>query len=380
MKLFINRVFSMAIYITKFLFNLLNKLIKQITNKLRFSITFKITVTYVSIFILLSTITNILVLVGFEHFIISNSPSNYVYILAIILFIFSILGTLSIVFIGSKTSRKLVSPIETMTKTAKEISINALDKRLDVSGSKDELKDLAITFNEMLDRIQISVEQQNQFVSDASHELRTPIAVIQGYANLLNRWGKDDKEVLEESIRAIKSESEDMKYLVENLLFLARGDKNTQKINKKTFLLNKVIDEIINETRIIDSTHAILSEHNEEFTINGDKGLIKEALRIFIDNSIKYTPSEGIIILNSLNKSNKAIITIEDTGIGIPQDDISNIFNRFYRADKSRTKRSGGTGLGLPIAKWIINNHNGIINVWSKEGIGTKITLEIPIK
>ena len=156
--------------------------------------------------------------------------------------------------IGSKASKKMLLPIKDMTKTTKAISINALETRLNVSISHDELKDLAETINKMLDGIQTSYEQQNQFVSDASHELRTPIAVIQGYANMLYRWGKDDKEVLEESITAIKSEAEDMQQLVEKLLFLARSDKNTQKIEKKSFYINELVDEIIKETKLIDTS------------------------------------------------------------------------------------------------------------------------------
>ena len=317
---------------------------------------------------------------SFDYYIKNDSPSDYIYILGVILVAFNIIGVAAIIFIGSRASKKLIKPIKVMTEMVKEISVNDLDKKLDIRGSKDELKDLAKTFNDMLDRIQISIEQQNQFVSDASHELRTPIAVIQGYANLLDRWGKDDKQVLDESISAIKSESESMKKLVENLLFLARGDKNTQKIDKQNFIMSEVVNEILKETRLIDNIHSIINDQNEEYTINADKSLIKEALRIFIDNSIKYTPAKGSIKVNSYTKSNSAIISIEDTGIGIPKEDLPNIFNRFYRSDKSRTKKSGGTGLGLAIAKWIIDNHNGKINVWSEVNEGTVIRIELPIE
>ncbi len=372
-------ILSIVVYIMKFLFNLLEQGIEKISNRLRFSITFKLTLSYVFIFILISLITSTLALVGFSYYIADSSYHNYVWVLGIILLISNVLGLSLIVFIGSKTSKKLLSPIDTMTKMVKEISINALNKRLDVRGSKDELKDLAITFNETLNRLQESVEKQNQFVSDASHELRTPISVIQGYVNLLDRWGKEDKEILEESLEAIKSESENMKNLVENLLFLARGDKHTQKINKEEFPLDKLIEEILTETKLIDDSHIIRNEQNENIIVNADKNLIKEALRIFLDNSIKYTPSGGTIKLSSYTKNNKAIITIEDTGMGISQEHLPHIFDRFYRTDKSRTRESGGTGLGLSIAKWIIDNHMGTIIVNSKVNIGTKITVELPL-
>ena len=297
----------------------------------------------------------------------------------IILFlnIFSLMITLGV---GSKASKKMLLPIKDMTKTTKAISINALETRLNVSSSHDELKDLAETINKMLDGIQTSYEQQNQFVSDASHELRTPIAVIQGYANMLYRWGKDDKEVLTESISAIKSEAQDMQQLVEKLLFLARSDKNTQKIEKECFYINELVDEIIKETKLIDTFHQIKTDVNLQASIYADKKLLKQALRVFIDNSIKYTPKGGSIVLNSYIKKKNLILEIIDSGIGISKEDLPYIFNRFYRCDKSRAKESGGTGLGLSIAKWIIGKHNGSILVESRPEAGTKITIGIPMK
>lgn len=342
--------------------------------------TFKITITFIFIFIFVFSSMSIGIYLSYDAYLKNVIKGDFRELLCAILICSNIIGFLLVILIGSKASKKLISPIEIMTKSMQNISINELDQRLNVCGSKDELKDLAKTFNEMLDRIQKSVETQNQFVSDASHELRTPIAVIQGYVNLLDRWGKDDKQVLNESIDAIKSESENMKILVEQLLFLARGDKNTQQINKESFMLNDLLNEIIKETKMIDTCHTIISEQNEEIQISADIKLIKEALRIFIDNSIKYTGEGGTIKINSYINNEKLFITIEDNGIGISEEDLPHIFGRFYRADKSRTKQSGGTGLGLSIAKWIIDNHNGNIAIWSKPNIGTIIRVELPTK
>lgn len=301
-------------------------------------------------------------------------------ILGVILLIIDFLFIFITITNGSKASKKMLSPVETMTNTVKRINVSALDTRLDVSGSQDELKELAETFNNMLDRIQHSYEIQNQFVSDASHELRTPIAVIQGYINLLDRWGKNDRPVLEESIAAIKSEAQDMKDLVEKLLFLARSDKNTQKVEKTIFDLNDLVSEVVKETKLIDSKHEIVNTQNENIKIYADSKLLKEVLRIFIDNSIKYTPPHGKITIDSYMQNNQAVISISDTGIGISKEDLPNIFNRFYRADKSRAKETGGTGLGLSIAKWIILKHKGTIQVDSRLNFGTKITLFLPLQ
>jgi two-component system, OmpR family, sensor histidine kinase ArlS len=300
-----------------------------------------------------------------------------VIILGIVLFGINSLLILSVISGGARSSRRILRPIEVMTKTVENITINELDTRLDVRGSQDELKDLARTFNSMLDRIQQSYEQQNQFVSDASHELRTPISVIQGYASLLDRWGKNDAQVLEESITAIKTESENMKDLVEKLLFLARGDKNTQRIEREDFYLNELIDEIIKETKMIDESHEICSEKNETILINADRRLIKEAIRVFVDNSIKYTPEGGKIKIDSFLRERSAQVSIEDTGVGISKEDLPHIFNRFYRADKSRTRVTGGTGLGLAIAKWIIERHNGKVSVQSEISVGTRVTIKL---
>lgn len=276
-------------------------------------------------------------------------------------------------------SRKILRPLDEMTKTVKNITINEMNTRLNVSGSQNELKDLAITFNNMLDRIQEAYEIQNQFVSDASHELRTPIAVIQGYSRLLERWGKDDEQALEESIEAIKSEANSMKELVEKLLFLARGDKNTQEVNKERFHLDELIEEILKETKLIDNTHFITCDKNEVIEIYADSKLIKQAMRVFIDNSIKYTPEGGAINISS-NKRNESVeIVIKDNGIGIDAKDIPKIFDRFYRSDKSRTRETGGNGLGLSIAKWIIKKHNGSIRVDSAINVGTRITFSLPL-
>lgn len=280
--------------------------------------------------------------------------------------------------IGSLTSRKMLRPIDNMTRTARSISAGDLSMRLDPVDSHDELKDLAITFNEMLNRIQHSFEQQNVFVSDASHELRTPISVIQGYANLLQRWGTEEPNVLAESIGAIKSEADYMKELVEKLLFLAGTDKKKQQLESMPFPLHELIAEIVKESCLIDSDHQINSKSNELILLHGDRSLLKQALRIFMDNSRKFTPVGGSIELNSTLKGKTALITVKDNGIGIAAEDLPQIFHRFYKADKSRTREGSGAGLGLSIAKWIIEQHQGELKVESILGQGTSMIISLP--
>lgn len=309
-----------------------------------------------------------------------NSEYDFLKILFILMVIADAIGILLSIGTGYVLSKRMLKPIDNITKTAQSISINNLKTRIDVKGPDDELSRLAITFNDMIDRLQDSFERQTQFVSDASHELRTPISVIQGYADLLNRWGKDDRLVLDESVTAIKNETESMASLVEKLLFLARGDSGTQRLEKEEFWLNKVINEVIKESGLIADNHKIVSTQNDSLSIYADRKMIKQMLRIFIDNSIKFTPEQGEIRIALVNQDSTAKITIEDTGMGIPEEDIPQIFNRFFRVDKARTREKGGSGLGLSIAKWIIDSHNGNISVESSVGKGTKIDITLPVR
>ncbi len=309
-----------------------------------------------------------------------ETENMYIRMLFIVLMAANSISVLTSVLVGSRVSRKMLKPIETMTETVKSITINNLDKRLDVRGSKDELKELAQTFNQMIDRIQNSYERQNQFVSDASHELRTPISVIQGYASLLDRWGKDDRNVLEESISAVKSESENMKDLTEKLLFLARADKDLHRLQKEDFIMNELIDEVVRETKLIDADHEIISEAGGDVRIYADRKALKQAIRVFVDNSIKFTPPGGKIKIGLYTHKNHLVVVIEDTGIGIPAEDIPHVFDRFYRSDKSRSKVTGGHGLGLSIAKWIIDSHKGKIEIRSNVNEGTRVSIHLPCR
>jgi signal transduction histidine kinase len=258
-------------------------------------------------------------------------------------------------------------------------SMNAsrLDTRISVDGTQEELKKLAEAINGLLDRISEAYRSQVRFVSDASHELRTPIAVIQGYANLLDRWGKNDPKALQESIDTIKGEASNMKELVEKLLFLARGDTNTLALQLENIDLATLVDEVLKQTRLIDGDHEYTAELSPVL-IYADEALMKQALRILIDNAMKYTPAGGHIKLSVTVRQGSACLTVQDDGIGIPSQALPNIFDRFYRADESRARATGGNGLGLSITKWIVERHGGRIEVLSREDLGTRISILLP--
>lgn len=296
------------------------------------------------------------------------------------LVILVILLLLAAVF-GSLLMRKMMRPVYEMTHKARSISASDLSIRIDSVHSHDELKELAETFNDMLDRIQKSYEQQRRFVSDASHELRTPLSVISGYANLLRRWGSGDQEVLNESIGKIVDEASNMQQLVDSLLFLARADQKTQPVHFERFDVSGMMADVAEETRLIDAGHTISAEIEPEIFITADPALIKQAVRAVVENSIKYTPQNGKITISCRRKTGGAELIVKDTGVGIDEQDLPHIFDRFYKADESRTRgQKGSSGLGLSIVKWIVERHGGKISVESKYGSGTATVMELPFE
>lgn len=282
---------------------------------------------------------------------------------------------------AKKENIKILDPIREMSELATSLNVNTLgSERINVEGTQNELRDLAILINQMLDRIELSYESQKQFVSDASHELRTPIAVIQGYGNMLKRWGSKEKDVLEESIEAINNEAKSMQDLVEKLLFLSRHDKKTLKLDKKRFNMAPLIEEMVRETKLVAKEREILCPTIQNVMVYGDSQALKQAFRIFIDNAIKYTQDGDKIIISCKNDHGDCIITVADTGIGMKKKDMDHIFQRFYRSDTVREKNISGHGLGLSLAKLIILAHVGRIKVRSQFTVGTSFTVTIPAR
>lgn len=246
-----------------------------------------------------------------------------------------------------------------------------------------ELKGLETAINELLERMREAYRQQIQFVSDASHELRTPIAVIQGYVNMLDRWGKTDEKILDESIDAIKNEAEHMKKLVEQLLFLARGDSGRNQFKLEKAELRTMAEEIYEESLMIDEEHVYRFRPGKDvIQITADAGMLKQAARVLIDNAAKYTkPHEIITIGCDYNEDSKeALLYIQDNGTGMDDEDVRHMFERFYRSSEARESKQSGMGLGLSIAQWIVGRHYGSFDVKSIKDIGTRVTIVLPQK
>jgi signal transduction histidine kinase len=252
-----------------------------------------------------------------------------------------------------------------------------VDEKLQIGD--DDLAGLETAVNNLIVRMHNGYRQQVRFVDDASHELRTPIAVIAGYADMLDRWGKTDPQVLDESIRAIQTETEHMKTLVEQLLFLARGDAGRQSLTPVKLDLAVLAHEVWEESTMIDSDHRYVLDADTPVFVLADEALLKQAVRILVENAKKYSPQGTSITLRAYREARDACIEVQDNGIGVSQTDAQQMFDRFYRADSARNSQTGGSGLGLSIARWIVAKHRGRFHVTSYEGIGSRITILLPL-
>ena len=305
----------------------------------------------------------------------------YVKYIAMRLLYIDIVGFLFAGLIGIYISHTMLKPVRKIRETAERISVEDLSQRIEISGPDDDLKELSITFNSMIDRLERSFEQQSRFVSDASHELRTPISVIKGYANLINRWGKDDPEILQEAVNNILEETDHMSVIIKNLLFLARSDQHRAHIQKQPMSLNDAVRDIAKDLSVTDEKINIITDIcDKDMVIDGDPDLIKQMLWIYTENAVKYSGQEKTITYRVFSEGQYACVSVKDNGCGINKEDLPHIFERFYRVDKSRNKNIPGTGLGLSIAKWIIDVHSGSVEVNSVVGQGTEFISKFKVE
>ena len=293
--------------------------------------------------------------------------------------LFTIIGVVITIIVSKIMSRRILKPINNVIKTAKSISTDDLSKRIEIPKEEDELQNLTLIINEMLDRLETSFENQTKFVSDASHELRTPLAIIKGYAEIIRKRGTADIDIFVESIDSIISETDNMRNLIQKLLFLAKGE--ITKINTKFIDIdaNEMVHQIHSDTVVSTKTHKFHLETGENYKIKGDETLLQQAIRALIENATKYSEPHTNIYIKSFIKDGFGRISIRDEGVGISDEDAKRIFDRFYRVDLSRTKATGGTGLGLAIVKRIVEIHNGRIEIDSKMNKGTEISIVLPI-
>lgn len=292
---------------------------------------------------------------------------------------------------GEQKIRHTLAPINELAMKAEELSKLAFTEekyqRIEdaishlepqesemLSFGDSDLQGIETAMNNLLLRMRETYKQQARFVNDASHELRTPIAVIEGYVNMIARWGREDEKVLDESIAALQRESGHMKKLVEQLLFLARGDSGKTQLEISQISIRDCMQEIYEESLLIDEEHVYRYHPEEDIVVNADPQMLKQAVRILVDNAAKYTEKNDEILLSiGRNQEGHPYLQVQDTGMGMASADVEHMFERFYRSDDVRKMK--GTGLGLSIAKWIVDKHGGHFEILSRTELGTRIRI-----
>lgn len=283
---------------------------------------------------------------------------------------------------GFYMAKKSLEPVERITLLAEEISVEKLNKRLNLTLPNDELGHLASTFDGMLERLEESVKKQRQFTSDAAHELRTPLTAIRSIVDVTLHRDRDSDEYVNALVQ-IQNEIERLSSIIDDLLVITRLENSLQKGDYKVFPAGVLIEDVLDTIAVLakEKNIHIMTEIPSDLEIAGDRQKLSRAIFNLVDNAIKYTPEGGQIrISGEKDQSREEVeILIEDSGIGIPVDEIDKIFDRFYRVDKARSE-TRGTGLGLSIAQEIVKAHNGTITVKSSSQQGSIFRVTLPLK
>lgn len=288
-------------------------------------------------------------------------------------------------FGGYFLARKTLSPIVSMSETARNIGAKNLhDERLPIKNERDELGKLAGVFNQLLARLDEAFSQQKRFMADASHELRTPIAIVRGESEVALSRNERTNDDLRESLAVVQSESRRMSVLVEDLFTLARADAGQISLIKKDFYLDDLLQDCARAVKSLAKKREITIslEAETEMPIRADEELLRRLFLNLLDNAIKFTEPGGTIKIHAEAAKKNYFVTVSDTGAGIAPEDEPHIFERFYRADKSRQRETseGGAGLGLSIVKWIGEAHDGTIDLQKSDASGSTFLVKFPVK
>ena len=279
-------------------------------------------------------------------------------------------------------SRLISKPIEEIHDIIASINEENIEtKRLIVPKKNDEFAIVSQQFNELLDKISFYISQQKHFVEDVSHELRTPVAIVEGHLKLLNRWGKDDPEVLEESLAASLSEIQRMKTLVQEMLDLSRAPQVREQYKDATTEVVVTLEQIVTNFKVLYPEFTFIADIDTKKEIISPiyRNHFEQVIIILLDNAVKYSTNRKEIIV-SLSPTTEAVeIGIQDFGMGLSEEDKKKVFSRFYRVDKARSRERGGNGLGLSIAKELIEGYNGKISVTSRLNQGSLFKVKLPI-
>lgn len=290
-----------------------------------------------------------------------------------------LVAVLAVAGISLVLASQITTPIDQLAKAMREIGSEGLHRRLRWKGRKDEVGRLAQTFDDLLSRLEEAFARERQFISDASHELKTPLTSINANAQLLARWGDRDEEIRKESLRTIVAESASLAEMVNGMLTLAKADSG-DAIPKEPLSLAALARDAVASTaqRAADKQLDLrLEADGEPPIVEGDASLVRQMITNLIDNAIKFTQA-GSVTVRVHAAGEEAIVEVQDTGPGIDPEDLPLVFDRFYRADKSRTREAGGTGLGLAIVRSIARVHGGRVEARRPESGGTLMRVRLP--
>ena len=279
-------------------------------------------------------------------------------------------------------SRLISKPIEQIHDIIASINEENIDsKRLIIPKKNDEFAVVSQQFNELLDKISFYISQQKHFVEDVSHELRTPVAIVEGHLKLLNRWGKDDPEVLEESLEASLAEIKRMKTLVQEMLDLSRAPQVREQYKDATTEVVDTLTQIVANFKVLypDFTFVLDIDSKADLLSPIYRNHFEQVIIILLDNAVKYSTNRKEIIVSLSTVADQVEIGIQDFGMGLSEEDKKKVFSRFYRVDKARSRERGGNGLGLSIAKELIEGYNGSISLISRLDQGTLFKGKLPI-
>ena len=282
-------------------------------------------------------------------------------------------------FAGYLLARKSLAPIAEMTAQAERISAESLHEGLPVKNKNDELGRLALVFNDLLARIKSSFDGMRQFTADASHELRTPLAIIRGEADVALSQERAPGEY-RETLAIIQDEARLLSGIVEDMLSLARADAGQRRLKLEELYLNDLIEECVHSARALalNKNLSLNFESSDEGAFRGDEDLLRRMVINLLDNAIKYTPDGGSVSVKLWREGGRINLRVTDNGIGIPAEAAARVFERFYRVDKARSRAEGGSGLGLPIVKWIAEAHHGAVSLESAPEHGSSFTVSLP--
>ena len=278
-------------------------------------------------------------------------------------------------------SRLISKPIEEIHDIIASIDEENIEtKRLIVPKKNDEFAVVSQQFNELLDKISFYISQQKHFVEDVSHELRTPVAIVEGHLKLLNRWGKNDPEVLEESLRASLSEIQRMKTLVQEMLDLSRAPQVKEQYKDAKTEVVSTLEQIVTNFKLLYPDFTFISDidTHEEILSPIYRNHFEQIIIILLDNAVKYSTNRKEIIVSLSTTTGHLEIGIQDFGMGLSEEDKKKVFSRFYRVDKARSRERGGNGLGLSIAKELIEGYKGRISLTSHLNQGSVFKVKLP--